>query len=158
MLALAPPRDEPAPSGGHEDRRKRLGGPLGLRLVGEAEEGLLDVGEGVGAEQLVFVAHVRKTNQVGKVQARLLVLSDHAVYNCDLEAKKVKRRIPLAALALDILETAPRHHRDGPADPHAGALAECALRPAHRADRGAARTQHHTIKSHANNFERLYRK
>ena len=34
----------------------------------------------------------------------------------------------LAALALDILETAPRHHRDGPADPHAGALAECALR------------------------------
>ena len=48
----------------------------------------------------MFVAHVRKTNQVGKVQARLLVLSDHAVYNCDLEAKKVKRRIPLAALAL----------------------------------------------------------
>ena len=34
----------------------------------------------------------------------------------------------LAALALDILETAPRDHRDGPADPHAGALAECALR------------------------------
>ena len=47
------PRDEPAPSGGHEDRRKRLGGPLGLRLVGEAEEGLLDVGEGVGAEGVV---------------------------------------------------------------------------------------------------------
>ena len=47
------PRDEPAPSGGHEDRRKRLGGPLGLRLVGEAEEGLLDVGEGVGAERVV---------------------------------------------------------------------------------------------------------
>lgn len=34
----------------------------------------------------------------------------------------------LAALALDILESAPRDHRDGPADPHAGALAECALR------------------------------
>ena len=47
------PRDEAAPSGGHEDRRKRLGGPLGLRLVGEAEEGLLDVGEGVGAEGVV---------------------------------------------------------------------------------------------------------
>ena len=47
------PRDEAAPSGGHEDRRKRLGGPLGLRLVGEAEEGLLDVGEGVGAERVV---------------------------------------------------------------------------------------------------------
>ena len=47
------PRHEPAPSGGHEDRRKRLGGPLGLRLVGEAEEGLLDVGEGVGAERVV---------------------------------------------------------------------------------------------------------
>ena len=47
------PRDKPAPSGGHEDRRKRLGGPLGLRLVGEAEEGLLDVGEGVGAEGVV---------------------------------------------------------------------------------------------------------
>ena len=65
------PRDEPAPSGGHEDRRKRLGGPLGLRLVGEAEEGLLDVGEGVGAERVVdggAAAHGEERGEAGAAQ------------------------------------------------------------------------------------------
>ena len=53
-----------------------------------------------GTEQLVFVARVQKTNPIGKVQSRLIIVSDSAVYNCDCECKKMKRRIPLLAVGL----------------------------------------------------------
>ena len=43
---------------------------------------------------------MRKHNAVGKVQSRLMVLSDHAVYNVDSDGKKVKRRIPFPAIGL----------------------------------------------------------
>lgn len=49
-------------------------------------------------EVLTFVIQVRKTNAVGKVQSRLLVVTDSAV--CNLDGRRVKRRIPLAALSL----------------------------------------------------------
>jgi len=56
--------------------------------------------EGGGAEQLTFVAQVRKTNERGKEQPRLLVVSDHAVYNVKTDGKEVKRRIDFAHIGL----------------------------------------------------------
>ena len=53
-----------------------------------------------GTEQLGFVAQVRKTNAVGKVQSRLIVVTDSAVYNTDSDCRKVKRRIPLLAIGM----------------------------------------------------------
>ena len=43
---------------------------------------------------------MRKHNAVGKVQSRLMVLSDQAVYNVDSDGKKVKRRIPFPSIGL----------------------------------------------------------
>lgn len=51
-------------------------------------------------EQLLFVVQVRKTNAVGKVQTRLLAITNDAVYNTGFDGRKIKRRIPLAALSL----------------------------------------------------------
>ena len=56
--------------------------------------------EGAGAETLTFVAPVRKTNAVGRVQSRLLLITDFAAYNVDADGKKIKRRIPLASISL----------------------------------------------------------
>jgi len=54
--------------------------------------------EGVVAEQLSFVAQVRKTNARGAVQSRLLVVSDQAVYNVSNDGKKMNRRMQFAAI------------------------------------------------------------
>lgn len=54
--------------------------------------------EGNAAEQLTFVAAVSKHNAHGKVQTRVLVVTDHAVYNISANGTKFKRRIPLRAI------------------------------------------------------------
>jgi len=54
--------------------------------------------EGNGRENLFFVAAVQKINAHGKVQTRLLLLTDHAVYNVSASGQKFKRRIPLLAI------------------------------------------------------------
>ena len=43
---------------------------------------------------------VQKHNEHGKVQPRLLVVSDQAVYNLSSDGKKCKRRIPLTHVSL----------------------------------------------------------
>ena len=52
--------------------------------------------EGVAGEQVTYLTFANKHNAAGKVQTRLLVLSDQAVYNMSIDGKKSKRRIPLS--------------------------------------------------------------
>ena len=58
----------------------------------------------VDPDQLNFMVQVRKTNNVGKVQTRLLVITDAAVYNVDataaMRSNKVKRTIALSDVSL----------------------------------------------------------
>lgn len=54
--------------------------------------------EGNGGETPSFVAAVQKINAHGKVQTRLLVVTDHAVYNISASGQRFKRRIPLRAI------------------------------------------------------------
>ena len=56
--------------------------------------------EGNAGEQVTFVTFVNKHNAAGKVQMRLLLVSDQAVYNMSVDAKRCKRRIPLSHIGL----------------------------------------------------------
>lgn len=56
--------------------------------------------EGAAAEQLAFVAFVLKFNKKGKVQHRLLAVTDQAVYNLLVKADKCQRRIPLGHISM----------------------------------------------------------
>jgi len=56
--------------------------------------------ESTQAEQPLYMVLCHKHNPYGKVQARLLLVSDQAVYNLSVDAKKCKRRIPLAHVSL----------------------------------------------------------
>lgn len=56
--------------------------------------------ESAQVEQPLYMVVCNKHNTYGKVQARLLVVSDQAVYNTSVDAKKCKRRIPLAHISL----------------------------------------------------------
>ena len=52
--------------------------------------------EGSPSEQITFLTYVNKQNAAGKVQQRLLLVSDQAVYNMSMDGKKSKRRILLS--------------------------------------------------------------
>ena len=56
--------------------------------------------EGVPSEQITFITVCNKHNEHGKVQARMLVISDNAVYNMSINGQKCKRRIPLSHIGL----------------------------------------------------------
>jgi len=50
-------------------------------------------------ERLTYVAPANKKNEHGKVQARILAVTDSAIYNLSKDGSKIKRRIPLEAVA-----------------------------------------------------------
>jgi len=56
--------------------------------------------EGANGEQVLYAVLCNKINEWGKVQGRLLVLTDQAVYNLSANGLKCKRRIPLSYVGL----------------------------------------------------------
>jgi hypothetical protein len=72
------------------------------RMLNDLRERLPKIGRQLDkpTEKVTFAIMCNKHNEHGKVQARLLVVSDQAVYNLSVDAKKCKRRIPLAHISL----------------------------------------------------------
>lgn len=64
----------------------------------EAKLRRLVADHGSSAEDVLFMAFVQKHNAHGRVQHRLLAVSDQAVYNVSSSGHKCKRRIPLRAI------------------------------------------------------------
>ena len=56
--------------------------------------------EGANGEQVLYAVLCNKINEHGKVQLRLLVLTDQAVYNLSANGQKCKRRIPLSYVTI----------------------------------------------------------
>ena len=84
---------------GSEDSEQQQMGALQLKERVPAVHRLIEK-EGSPAEQLNFLAVVLKHNKKGRVQHRLLAVTDQAVYNVAVKGDKCLRRIPLGKISL----------------------------------------------------------